>query len=204
LPIALDGIYKWVAFLPSRQNKKIAVPNRYFGVFQDGEIKTRGIETRRHDTPEFIRETQMRILEILAQASDVVDMKECLPEIRALVRERQSALRSGCIPLDDLIVHQTVSRTLDEFKSPSPVSAALEELAESGKSLRPGQHVRIIYTRGIPRARAWDADTEIDARTVNVERYQRLFGRAVEAVLEPLVGTDTSWLTQIRQLAFDL
>ena len=203
LPIALDGIYKWVAFLPSRQNKKIAVPNRYFGVFQDGEIKTRGIETRRHDTPEFIRETQMKILEILAQASDADDMKKCLPDIRMLVREKQTALRAGRIPLEKLIVHQTVSRTLEEFKSPSPVSAALTELAETGKSLRPGQHVRLIYTRGLPRARAWDASHEVDARTVNVERYQRIFGRAIETVLEPLIGTDTFWLTQVRQLVFD-
>jgi DNA polymerase-2 len=203
LPIALDGVYKWVAFLPSRQNKKVAVPNRYFGVFQDGEIKTRGIETRRHDTPEFIRETQMSILEILAQASDADGMKKCLPKIRTLVCEKQTALYSGRIPLEQLIVHQTVSRTLEEFKSPSPVSAALMELADSGKSLRPGQHVRIIYTRGLPRARAWDADAEIDARSVNVERYRRFFGRAVETVLEPLVGTDTAWMTQVRQLAFD-
>jgi hypothetical protein len=43
----------------------------------------------------------------------------------------------------------------------------------------------------------------MDARTVNVERYRRLFGRAVETVLEPLIGTDTSWLTQVRQLAFE-
>jgi DNA polymerase II len=203
LPIALDGVYKWVAFLPSRQNKKIAVPNRYFGVFQDGEIKTRGIEMRRHDTPEFIRETQMRILEILARADNADEMRECLPEIQTLVREKQSALRAGRVPLEQLIVHQTVSRTLEEFRSPSPVSAALTELAEAGKSLRPGQHVRLVYTRGLPRARAWDASNEIDARTVNVERYRRLFGRAIESVLEPLVGTDTSWLTQVRQLAFD-
>jgi DNA polymerase-2 len=203
LPIALDGIYKWVAFLPSRQNKKVAVPNRYFGVFQDGEIKTRGIETRRHDTPEFIRETQMRILEILSQASDAESMKKCLPEIRTLVREKQTALRAGCIPLEKLIVHQTVSRTLDEFRAPTPVSVALTELTDAGKSLRPGQHVRLIYTRGLPRARAWDADTEIDARTVNVERYRRLFGCAIETVLEPLIGMDTSWLMQVRQLAFD-
>ncbi len=203
LPIALDGIYKWVAFLPSRQNKKIAVPNRYFGVFQDGEIKTRGIETRRHDTPEFIRETQMRILEILAQASDVGDMKKCLPDIRTLVREKQAALRSGHIPLEKLIVHQTVSRTLEEFRAPSPVSAALEELSGSGKSLRPGQSIRLVYTRGLPRARAWDSSLEIDLRSVNVDRYRRLFSRAVDGVLEPITGNDGSWLTQVRQLVFD-
>jgi len=203
LPIALDGIYKWVAFLPSRQNKKIAVPNRYFGVFQNGEIKTRGIDTRRHDTPAFVREMQMQILEILAKAPHADGLKNCLPEIRMLIHASQTALRLGRIPLEKLIIHQTVSRTLEEFRSPSPVSTALGELAGSGKSLRPGQSIRFVYTRGIPRARAWDASLKIDPRTVNVTRYRRLFGRAIETVLEPLVGTDTSWLMQVCQLAFD-
>ena len=204
LPIALDGIYKWVAFLSSRWNKKIAVPNRYFGVFQNGEIKTRGIETRRHDTPAFIRETQMQILEALAKASDAKELKDRLPEIRRLIREKQTALRSGHIPLEKFIVHQTVSRKLEDFKSPSPVSTALEQLESAGKSLRPGQSVRLVYTLGMPRARAWDVGTSLDPRRVNIPRYRRLLSRAVDTVLDPLTGGDRSWLTQVEQLVLDL
>lgn len=51
LPIALEGIYRWIAFLPSRQDERIPVPNRYFGVFQDGSLKVRGLELRRRNTP---------------------------------------------------------------------------------------------------------------------------------------------------------
>jgi DNA polymerase-2 len=203
LPIALDGIYKWVAFLPSRQNKRIAVPNRYFGVFQNGEIKTRGIETRRHDTPAFIRETQMQILETLAKASDAKGLKDCLPEIRNLIRKKQSDLRLGCVPPEKLIVHQTVSRKLEEFKTPSPVSTALKQLQSVGKTLRPGQSVRLVYTLGIPRVRAWDLSAAFDSRTVNIPRYRRLLSRAVDIVLEPITDMDMTWLTQIEQLAFN-
>jgi len=44
LAIALDGIYRWVAFLPSKTDPRVPIPNRYFGVFQSGEIKVRGLE----------------------------------------------------------------------------------------------------------------------------------------------------------------
>jgi len=203
LPIALDGIYKWVAFLPSRRNSKIPVPNRYFGVFQNGEIKTRGIEARRHDTPAFIRETQMKILETLAKSPDAKGLKDFLPEIRVFIHEKQTALRSGNIPLEKLIVRQTVSRKLDEFRSPSPVSTALEQLQNTGKSLRPGQSIRLIYTLGIPRARAWDLPDTFDPRTVNIPRYRRLLSRAIDSVMEPVIGRDSSWLTQSKQLLFD-
>jgi DNA polymerase-2 len=203
LPIALDGIYKWVAFLSSRRNRKIAVPNRYFGVFQNGEVKTRGIETRRHDTPAFVQETQMQILEMLAKVPNAKELKDRLPEIRKLIREKQTALRSGCIPLEKFIIHQTVSRRLEEFKSSSPVSTALEQLENTGKSLRPGQSVRLIYTLGMPRVRAWDLPVEFDPRTVNISHYHNLLDRAVDTVMEPLVGADRSWLTQVRQLDFE-
>lgn len=204
LPIALDGVYKWVAFLPSHQNKKIAVPNRYFGVFQDGEIKTRGIETRRHDTPAFIRELQMRILEILARVPDAESLKDCLPEIRDLVREKHEELRSGCIPLEKLIVHQTVSKKMTEYRAPVPAFSALEQLERHGKSLRLGQTLRLIYTLGLPRAHAWDAPARLDPRRVNIPRYRHLLDRAVETVVQPITNGDMSWLTGVRQLAYDL
>ncbi len=203
LPIALDGVYKWVAFLPSRQNKKIAVPNRYFGVFQDGEIKTRGIETRRHDTPAFIREIQMQILEILANAPDAETLKDCLPEIRVLIREKEKELRTGCVPLEKLVVRQTVSKNLAEYRALVPAFSALEQLESAGKSLRLGQTIRLIYTLGLPRAHAWDAPNALDPRRVNIPRYRHLLDRAIDTVIEPIIGEDKSWLTQTYQLMFD-
>ncbi|MDX1378214.1 MAG: DNA polymerase domain-containing protein [Anaerolineales bacterium] len=202
LQIVLDGIYKWIAFLSSRQNNRIAVPNRYFGVFQNGEIKMRGIETRRRDTPMFIRETQMQILHTLAKSTDANSLKDCLPEIRKLVCKQQRALRSGRIPPEKLVIHQVVSRKLEEFKTPSPVSTVLEQLNSTGKSLRPGQSVRFIYTLGVPCARAWDLPFTFDMRTVDIPRYRRLLNRAVDSVMEPIVGADRSWLTQVEQLNF--
>lgn len=204
LPIALDGVYKWVAFLPSRRNKKIAVPNRYFGVFQDGEIKTRGIETRRHDTPAFIRETQMQILEILAQAPDAARLKDCLPDIGSLIRERLSALRLGLVPPEQLIVHQTVSRTLAEYRAPVGSFSALQQLEQAGKTLRPGQTLRMIHTLGLPRAQAWDANRDFDPRRINRKRYRLLLERAVDAVLQPITNGEMSWYTGVSQLRLDL
>ena len=204
LPISLDGIYKWIVFLPSRQNKKIAVPNRYFGVFKNGEIKMRGIETRRHDTPAFIRETQIQILETLAKAPDANSLTKYLPEIRKLINKKQADLLSQQIPPEELIVHQTISRTLEEFHSASPAATALQQLQHTGKLLRPGQSVRLIYTLGKQRAHAWDLPVAFDPRTVDVSRYRRLFDRAVYAVLEPIAGESKSWLTRVEQLSLEI
>ena len=202
LHIALDGVYKWVAFLPSRENENIAVPNRYFGVFKNGEIKTRGIETRRHDTPEFIRDTQTEILEILAKAPNRESLKECLPEVRKVIHEKQDALRSRRIPLEKLIIRQTVSKELGEYRTPVPAFSALQELHDAGKPLRLGQTIQSIYTLGLPCARAWDTGIEFDPCTVNIPRYRSLLDRAMGTVLEPITEKDKSWLTGVKQLSY--
>jgi hypothetical protein len=38
--LALEGIHKWVAFLPSRVDALRSVPNRYFGAMRDGKLNS--------------------------------------------------------------------------------------------------------------------------------------------------------------------
>ncbi|MGH9724128.1 MAG: DNA polymerase domain-containing protein, partial [Candidatus Acidiferrales bacterium] len=54
LPIAIEAIYRYVVFLPSKQCRDVPVPNRFFAVRTDGELKVRGLELRRHDTPPIV------------------------------------------------------------------------------------------------------------------------------------------------------
>jgi DNA polymerase-2 len=155
LPIALDGIYRWVVFLPSHVDERIPVPNRYFGVFQDGSIKVRGIETRRHDTAPFIAETQIKVLEILAKAPTADCLPDFLPEVRDYVGRRLDDLMKKRVPLDELLISQRLSRELTEYTSPSPAARAVWQMQAEGKQVRPGQRVQFLYTRGEPSVKAW-------------------------------------------------
>jgi DNA polymerase II len=185
LPIALDGIYRWVAFLPSRQDPDVPVANRYFGVFQDGSLKVRGIEARRGDTPAFIAQTQMQILERLAHLPCLEMTADCLPGVAALLRKTVAALRTGRIPTESLLVSLKLSRNLDEYRSPSPAARAAAQLAAAGKALRPGQRVRFILTRGEPGVFAWDLPDSPDPASIDTTRYIELLLRAAATVLQP-------------------
>ncbi len=186
MPIALDGVYRWVAFLSSRQDERVPVANRYFGVFQDGSLKTRGIETRRRDTPRFIAETQEQMLLCLAQAEHASELERYLPQVFSLLRRQLAALRSGKAPLQHLLVSQKLSRTLPEYRTPSPAARGLQQLQSVQKTLKPGQCVRFIYTRGDPGVHAWDLPKPPDPACVDVQRYTTLLIRAASTVLQPL------------------
>jgi DNA polymerase-2 len=207
LPIALEGVYRWVAFLPSRVNKRVPVANRSFGVFQDGSLKVRGIEARRGDTPAFIVDTQMQMLELLAQDQATGAVRVSLARPLALLRRRLAELRSGKVPAEALLVAQKLSRELEEYRARSPVARAVAQLQSAGKSLRPGQSVRFVYTRGKPGVRAWDLPEPPDPATIDIQRYTTLLLRAAHTVLEPFglqeeALPDLAQPLPVRQLVF--
>ena len=209
LPISLDGIYRWVAFLPSRVESRVPVPNRYFGAFQDGSLKVRGIEARRRDTPAFIADTQMEILGMLARAHGVSEMAGYLPSILALLRRQLADLRARHVPYERLLVSQKLSRDLEKYRSPSPAAVSAAQLAAIGKTVKPGQRVRFLYTRGKPGVHAWDLPEAPSPDTIDVARYTELLVRSVRTLLEPQ-GIDErmlrDWLNNgcrpVRQLRF--
>ncbi len=183
LVINLEGVYRWIVFLPSRLDERIPVANRYFGVFQDGSPKVRGIEARRRDTPPWIANLQMQILEVLAQAPSAEELPATLPAARRCLAQALQDLRGGRVPLPDLLFAQKLSRELEAYTSPSPAARAAAQLMAYGKSVRPGQRVRFIFTHGRPGVYAWDQPTPPDPRTVDVPRYTTLVQRAAETIL---------------------
>jgi DNA polymerase II len=188
IPIALEGVYRWVAFLSSRRDARIPVPNRYFGVFADGEIKYRGIELRRHDTPPWVAKTQLAILQCLAQAKTLEQARDFLPQAQAIAEQARRDLHAGRVPLDELVVSQRLSRAVDEYKSPPPAARAARQWLAAGKSVAAGQVMRFVYTRGHPGVWAVGCG-ELDVRRVDVDTYLKLLNRAIGSVLD-VFGAD--------------
>ena len=166
------------------------VANRYYGVLQDGKIKVRGLEMRRHDTPPLIYQAQEQILHTLAGMDESQPLEDGLAEVLELLRGMVERLRAGAIPLEDLLVTQRLSRELDEYKRPTPLSMAVTQLEALGKPVRPGQVVKFLYTRGKPGVLAWRAGQPLSVEGVAVDKYIQLIARAASNVLQPLGATE--------------
>lgn len=191
LGVSLDGIYRWVAFLPSRMDERVPVANRYFGVFQDGSMKVRGIEARRRDTPPWIAETQTKMLERLSRAGNVKDLPGSLEMAFAIFQKALAELRAGKVPLDKLVVTSRVSHELEAYRSPTPAARAAMQLhTQSGKQVRPGQKVRFLYTRGERDVRAWELPGKIDPDDIDRVKYTELLARAAASVFHPFGISD--------------
>lgn len=197
LPIDLEEVYTWMAFVASRKNPKTPVANRFYGLKQDGTFKIRGLFVRRKDTPKFVAETQHEILGILAKEPDYTKLITHLPAIMAGVKERVEALKNMTVPIEDLVITRTLSRELSEYKVNSMVVRAARQLQRAGRELSMGQRIRIVYTLGKPGVFAWDLPAVLDLRMADKTRYKELLLRAVYEVLQPFgITQDTlrSWM----------
>jgi len=191
LHIGLEGVYRWVAFLPSRVEPRISVANRYFGAFDDGSVKVRGIEARRHDTPRFIRETQLGMLDILAEGRDVAGFRQTVPDAIRYVRRRLHSLRTGQVALNDLVVTHRLAREPSEFVVRTAAARVAQQLTQAGVRLSPGESLRFVYVPGPEKARAWELVE--GSPPYDPQAYIELLLRAVESLLLP-VGVDRRML----------
>ena len=86
LPLAIEAIYRYIVFLPSRQFADVPVPNRFFAVAEDGSLKVRGLELRRHDTPPLVARMQQEALDVVAEAHDFPSYAAKMEEAREILR----------------------------------------------------------------------------------------------------------------------
>ena len=103
----------------------------------------------------------------------------------SLLRRRLSALRAGRVPLEWLLVSQKLSRDVEKYRSPSPAAISAAQLAAVDKTVKPGQRVRFLLTRGEPGVHAWDLPNLPPQAAIDVPRYAELLIRAVRTLLEP-------------------
>ena len=186
LPIEVEEVYSWMAFVSARHNPNLPVANRFFGLQPDGEYKVRGLALRREDTPLFVAETQLKMLQILAIEKDPNQLHRLLPDVLNMLRERLFKLSHQIIPLNELIVTQTLSRELDQYRVPSPVARAAMQLPAAEKNIRMGQRIQFIYTKTEEGVHAWDLPDAFDPALIDVPRYKELLFRTVHEVLQPM------------------
>ncbi len=186
LPALLEGVYWWIAFVPSKTDPTQGVPNRFYGVFRDGSMKVRGLEVRRGDMPRFVKEFQGELLALFARARTKAEYEALIPQALERLREALTRLREGRVPIEALAVRKRLSKEPLKYEKASPTAIAAQELLARGGTLYPGEKVALVHTderAKLPEERvkalaSWDG-----ARSYDPAPYERLLLEAAEAVL---------------------
>ena len=203
LPIELEGCYKWIVFLPCKTTG-VGALNRYYGLFEHDEFKLRGIELRKHDTPEFINICQEAMLGELSYASDAAEFHKRIPRAINILRWTAKRVLDRAIPLHQFILTKNVTRALPEYVVLTATAAALKQLESRGFTVEPGESVRYVLLdarareswRKVRVAEFLQGDEEPDAW-----EYIRLLCRSGQTLLAPFGYTEERLVAMCRDLS---
>ena len=198
MDISLEGIYNWILFPSSKMDPRIPTANRYVGWYANNEIKIRGIEVRRRDTPVFIKRLQGEMLQIFGAGATVAELELLLPAALAKAGEAIALLRSGTANPLELVIRRHLTREAEEYTTNTASAGAAKALEEAGVHLAPGEMVEyiIVDLSGKKKpAKALPVPLYESAEGYDIETYTDMALKAVETLLLPF-GYDVGKLRE--------
>ncbi|MCI4332154.1 MAG: hypothetical protein L3K01_00245 [Thermoplasmata archaeon] len=201
LPLHYEGRYRWIVFLPTVEGD-VGVPNRYYGRYESGEFKLRGIGLRRHDTPQLVRRFETELLEMLGHAGSADEVRALAPRLLARADVFAETVRAGNWPREELLIAHRVARRAEEFVAFTDTTAALRQLKDVGVDRGPGETVRYLVVDR--RSRSWRDRVKVAERlrgdeSYDADAYLEMLARSAETLLVPL-GIDRALLSERWQL----
>jgi DNA polymerase elongation subunit (family B) len=189
--------------LPLEADENIEALKHYYGITQQGELVVRGIEIRRHDIPEFIKQFQIELLYTLFNCKDSAEVvskgyENCL----LLVTKAIDKIMTGeGIQQQDLVISKLLRQDIEKYRSLfAHVSAAIQlsSNAEGGKRPSKGDTIQYVYTnlkhndplcRVVPLEilQKREKDGKENGETLNYydkEKYKEMILDAAETVLK--------------------
>jgi DNA polymerase elongation subunit (family B) len=192
IDISLEGIYNWILYPSSKMDPQIPTANRYVGWYTNDEIKIRGVEVRRRDTPVFIKRMQGEMLQIMGQAKTIAELERLLPALLEKAGDYLAILRSGKAEPLDLVVRRHISREADEYANNSANAVAAKALDEAGVHLAAGEMVEYIIVDASGKrkpAKAVPLALYAFEDGYDVDKYTEMTLKAIETLLLPFSYT---------------
>jgi DNA polymerase elongation subunit (family B) len=185
--IDVEGHYKWIVFLPSKIND-VGALNRYYGIFDDGEIKVRGIELRQRNSPVFLKKMQRDMIDVFTKANTKKEFLSLIQDSIEVIKEYGMKIINHEYDQEDLLIKNSVSRDISEYKVNTLVKSALLQLRNEGVEPEPGQSVRYVVcnekTRN-PWKRVCIAEKLENNSTIDIDFYLRQIAQYAESILIP-------------------
>ncbi|HET7391449.1 MAG TPA: DNA polymerase domain-containing protein [Nitrososphaeraceae archaeon] len=210
LSISVDYHYKFLVLLPLEADEKIEVLKHYFGITYEDELVVRGIEVRRHDTPNFIKQFQTQLLYTLFDCKDSSEViGKGYQDALLLVTQAIDKIMIGeGITQQDLVISKLLRQDIEKYKSLFPhVSAAIQLINDTGNRPLKGDTIEYIYANSQhnnPLCRVVPIDNiQEEAKTIpnnnyDKQKYREMILDAAETILG-LFGFDRTVYSNIKK-----
>lgn len=187
--MSVETCYKFLVLLPLEADNKMEALKHYYGVTHANELIVRGIEIRRHDAPNFIKDFQTELLYTLFDCKDSAEiLSKGYENALLLVTKTIDKVMTGELELKDLIVSKILRQDLQKYRTLFPHVCAALRLTEAGVPLVRGDTVQYIYTHAShinPLCRVTPVEfiEEAKEQVYDKEKYRDMLLDAAETIL---------------------
>ncbi|MHA1646072.1 MAG: DNA polymerase domain-containing protein [Promethearchaeota archaeon] len=183
-----NNFFEFMCFLPTKADPVIGALNRYWGVKSNGNIKVRGLELRRHDTPPFIKMFQHELMTQIAQSSYRLNFLQLYRKtISPLLLKYSLEVELGKISASDLAITIRLTRGPQEYKVNNYQACAAKYLQRHGVIVGPGEKISFVIINDkakIPENRVLPLDLFKNQQVnCDVGKYKELLVRAFKNVI---------------------
>ncbi|HZI71784.1 MAG TPA: DNA polymerase domain-containing protein [Nitrososphaeraceae archaeon] len=200
VPISVDCHYKFLVLLPLEADEKIEVLKHYFGITHNEELIVRGIEIRRHDIPNFIKQFQTQLLYTLFDCKDADEVvTKGYEDALLLVTNAIDKIMTGeGLLQQDLVISKLLRQDISKYRSIFPhVSAAIQLSNDTCNRPMKGDTIQYIYTnsqhnnplrRVVPielmqKEQGQEEENAVAPDNYDKEKYREMILDAAETVL---------------------
>lgn len=198
----VEGHYKWIVFLPNKQND-VGALNRYYGLLENGETKVRGIELRQKNSPVFLKNMQREILTVFSKANSRSEFLGLIPEAVKMIEEYGRKMIKHEFNQKDLLIKNCVSRNISDYKANTLTKCALLQFRKAGLKPELGQSVRYVVCNQKsqnPWKRVCITEKLGDNNTIDIDFYMRLIAQYGESILIPFHFTQEKIYKMLQKI----
>ncbi|MFW9831248.1 MAG: DNA polymerase domain-containing protein [Candidatus Thorarchaeota archaeon] len=166
--------YRFVALSERKKN--------YLGVSEDGQVDIKGLTGKKRNTPAFLQEAFMQMIDILREVRDREGFASAKKRILQLAREKLTMLERREFQVEDLAIRVQLTKNLDAYVKTTPQHVkAAKQLEAAGTEVTAGDIISFVKTTGgvkpVEQAKVQDID---------VAKYKDLVKSTFEQVLDAL------------------
>src|SRR5205085_3015285 len=117
--MSIEYYFKFLVLLPLEADEKIEALKHYYGITQEGELVVRGIEIRRHDIPNFIKQFQTQLLYTLFDSKDADDVvtKGYEDALLLVTNAMDKIMTSEGLLQEDLVISKLLRQDISKYRS---------------------------------------------------------------------------------------
>jgi DNA polymerase-2 len=113
---------------------------------ESGKLKVRGLEVRKRDTPKFVYDAQMEMINVFSAANNSREFMQKIPQAFEVVKTYQKKLLDGDVAIGDLIISKHLSKNPKHYKQHVSQVIAAEQLIKEGSEVHAGNSVHFVFT----------------------------------------------------------